>query len=724
MTSGLWRPHSSRVTSQVCVVEKRTPVKEDRTRFKLSRLQAHSALHHLLIAALLAVCLALVLPGTSEAHAILLRSDPAKDAVLSVAPDQVRLWFSEALNPAFSTTAVVNEANQRVDRRDAFVSPNDATEMDVSLRPNLTPGVYVVVWRTDSADDGHVLTGSFLFTLARPDGTVPTLSGGTVLGQNALGGSNATGQDSGQLDGLALFNLLMITLVELGAVFWVGAQFWPIFVLLPSAEDHEELSASNQQAQQRFERRFSLPTLLLLLLANFGVLLGQALTVTGGNVANAFAPTLLVSLVTNGRFGTFWIMRVIVIVLALRLSLYQLQLYRSRRSLPRLVNTVLPWANLLLGLALFIAMTMSSHASAVAGSTGVLALVVDWLHLVAAALWVGGMLYIVTSYLPILRSSPIAERARSLVTVLPYYSPWALVGVGIMAVTGPLSATIELSSWEQLFATAYGRTLVVKVLLVGALLLTSAVHVLLLRPRLKKEVKKYAYAAQRLQAHQATPTPNPTALLVGQVHLPEERQAHEADRPMQEQPQSSEVTPESGFTARAIAQQVRLRERRLAKRSRQLTRVLSWEPLLGVAVLVCVGLLSVFGGTLSPITAVQQAGSPAGTAAPFHATAKTKDGKLTVTLSINPNRAGPNGFQASVADARTGAPVTNVGVSLYTTILDMDMGTDTVNLQPDGKGHFSATGDLVMGGHWQIRIQVRTPDNTLHEAIVKVTTSF
>ena len=352
----------------------------------MSRLQAHSALHHLLIAALLAVCLALVLPGTSEAHAILLRSDPAKDAVLSVAPDQVRLWFSEALNPAFSTTAVVNEANQRVDRRDAFVSPNDATEMDVSLRPNLTPGVYVVVWRTDSADDGHVLTGSFLFTLARPDGTVPTLSGGTVLGQNALGGSNATGQDSGQLDGLALFNLLMITLVELGAVFWVGAQFWPIFVLLPSAEDHEELSASNQQAQQRFERRFSLPTLLLLLLANFGVLLGQALTVTGGNVANAFAPTLLVSLVTNGRFGTFWIMRVIVIVLALRLSLYQLQLYRSRRSLPRLVNTVLPWANLLLGLALFIAMTMSSHASAVAGSTGVLALVVDWLHLVAAAL--------------------------------------------------------------------------------------------------------------------------------------------------------------------------------------------------------------------------------------------------------------------------------------------------------------------------------------------------
>src|SRR5260221_13229103 len=260
----------------------------------------------------------------------------------------------------------------------------------------------------------------------------------------------------------------MITLVELAAVFWVGAESWPIFVLLPSTEDQEELSELNRQVQERFERRFSLPTLLLLLLANFGVLLGQALTVTGGNVANAFAPSLLASLVTSGRFGTFWVMRVIVIVLALRLSLYQLRLYRSRRSLPRLINTVLPWANLLLGLALFIAMTMSSHASAVTGNTGVIALVVDWLHLVAAALWVGGMFYIATSYLPVLRGSPVAERARSLVTVLPYYSPWALAGVGIMAVGGPRTAPVQRNSRGKLCATAFSGALVVNKHLVQA----------------------------------------------------------------------------------------------------------------------------------------------------------------------------------------------------------------------------------------------------------------
>lgn len=71
---------------------------------------------------------------------------------------------------------------------------------------------------------------------------------------------------------------------------------------------------------------------------------------------------------------------------------------------------------------------------------------------------------------------------------------------------------------------------------------------------------------------------------------------------------------------------------------------------------------------------------------------------FTVTLTVNPNRAGSNGFTVSVAATSTGRLITNVSVTLYTSSLDMDMGVDTVNLQPDGKGHFSANGDLTMGG--------------------------
>jgi methionine-rich copper-binding protein CopC len=64
------------------------------------------------------------------------------------------MWFSEDLNPAFSTAVVVNATNHRVDKQDAHVSPADSKEMDVSLNPNLPPAVYVVIYRTDSAADG------------------------------------------------------------------------------------------------------------------------------------------------------------------------------------------------------------------------------------------------------------------------------------------------------------------------------------------------------------------------------------------------------------------------------------------------------------------------------------------------------------------------------------------------------------------------------------------
>ncbi len=53
----------------------------------------------------------------------------------------------------------------------------------------------------------------------------------------------------------------------------------------------------------------------------------------------------------------------------------------------------------------------------------------------------------------------------------------------------------------------------------------------------------------------------------------------------------------------------------------------------------------------------------------------------------------------------------------------VDMGTDTINLLPDGKGHFSANGDFSMAGKWQIRVQIRPPDGTLHESTVTLLTS-
>src|SRR5260370_39277908 len=97
---------------------------------------------HLLVAALLALGLLFLFPGKSEAHAILVRADPAPNAVLPVAPDQVRMWFSEAFNPALSTAVAGKEAHTPVDIGGAHASQNDATEIDVCLTPGLATRVH------------------------------------------------------------------------------------------------------------------------------------------------------------------------------------------------------------------------------------------------------------------------------------------------------------------------------------------------------------------------------------------------------------------------------------------------------------------------------------------------------------------------------------------------------------------------------------------------------
>src|SRR5262249_377980 len=111
-------------------------------------------------------------PGRSlipvaSAHATLGRSDPRANAQLQAPPSQVRLWFSENVNPGTSRIVVVDPTNRQVDGGDSHVNPGDSTEIDVSL-PLLSSGTYIVTYQTQSADDGHVSGGSYIFRILRP----------------------------------------------------------------------------------------------------------------------------------------------------------------------------------------------------------------------------------------------------------------------------------------------------------------------------------------------------------------------------------------------------------------------------------------------------------------------------------------------------------------------------------------------------------------------------
>jgi methionine-rich copper-binding protein CopC len=106
----------------------------------------------------------LALPRDADAHAMLTRASPRVGSTVAKAPDAVRLWFTEALEPSFSTVQVLDSAGTRIDRDDKHLDAKDHALMEISLPP-LKPGTYKVIWHALSVDT-HTTDGSFAFTIA------------------------------------------------------------------------------------------------------------------------------------------------------------------------------------------------------------------------------------------------------------------------------------------------------------------------------------------------------------------------------------------------------------------------------------------------------------------------------------------------------------------------------------------------------------------------------
>ena len=106
--------------------------------------------------------LLLLVTGKAVAHALLDHAEPRVGNKVATAPREVTLWFTQKLEPAFSSVTVTNAAGQRVDTGKTRVSGN---QMSVSLRPGGT-GTYRVTWRVLSVDT-HTTNGSFTFQVGQ-----------------------------------------------------------------------------------------------------------------------------------------------------------------------------------------------------------------------------------------------------------------------------------------------------------------------------------------------------------------------------------------------------------------------------------------------------------------------------------------------------------------------------------------------------------------------------
>ncbi|HLJ80033.1 MAG TPA: copper resistance protein CopC, partial [Ktedonobacterales bacterium] len=376
-------------------------------------------------------------------HALPVKYDPAQNAVLRTPPTQVRITFNELVNPDISKIVVVNPSNQEVDNRDSQVS-GDGYTMSVSL-PFLPAGTYVVFWQTHSEQDGHVAGGSYIFHIAGANGIVPPLSGPLPTGHNIGGAGLAS---TSVLNGPTLLGAIARWLALIPLTLLLGMLFW-MLVVQPRQPAPRGDFATDLTLRYRRVAQLALGVILA---ATILEIAAQALLLDGTPASLVSLP-LLKSILIESRFGRAILIRLVFTVLGL------LVLWLPSQWRPLLDR----WAEVIalsgFGLGLALAYEYSGHGGSADVWWGP---IIDFLHLVANGIWLGGIFTLAVVIVPVLRRRARREQRAYLMRSIPAFSVPALVAVAFVTVTGPLNATTRLTSVQQVWSTPYGLVLVLK----------------------------------------------------------------------------------------------------------------------------------------------------------------------------------------------------------------------------------------------------------------------
>ena len=337
-------------------------------------------------AALVLVLLTTVLPADVWAHATLVRSAPANGAILAEAPQEVLLWFDENISPRFSSAQILNFNSQPVALAGIHTAASDPKQLILRLR-ELPHGVYSVLAKTLSEADGHVSRSVLVFGV----GKKANLDTAVVVATEGVPPLPEVGLRWGNF-------ILLVALV--GAVAVVP------LVLLPAGAS---LSAAPAVATVlaiavRRVQVWACGCAGLAVLVGLGLLLWQAITLGATLPEGAGLPSVAWQILRQTRWGALWAVRqglllglmVSSMASAAPVSSCIAAALASRRW--HLAGSGGP----LLSVALLTVQALTGHAAAITPQTS-LAVLTDTLHLLAASLWIGGLLALGVGVWPLMR---------------------------------------------------------------------------------------------------------------------------------------------------------------------------------------------------------------------------------------------------------------------------------------------------------------------------------
>ena len=418
----------------------------------------------------------LTLVGWGWPHTELKESDPVADAVLDASPSAVTLIYTTEVQLALSTVTIRHaevdgwEAAAgdltylAEDRHDALVLP---------LSESLSSGRYVVAWTT-AGPDGHALSGEFGFGVelpaAEPDAEEPAADAAEVDVAAAPGDEAESGGEQEEAGdpgaGLDLVPMATRFLFYGGIVGLLGAVAFRLLVLGQGARTG--VSQAVNDAAARRVRNIAVFGLVALMASLPIRLWQQAEAFFPGDVAGN-----LFTVATGTTWGAGWWLQLgLVVLLAGGIGLARADAARS-----------VGWAVTTVGvLILPVVPVLSGHGWA--DSPRVLSAAATYLHVVAAGGWVGGLMCLLFAGLPALRQRGGGADTPGLAGMVGAFSRVAQIAVALLLVTGAIKVWIHIGAVSDLWTTAWGRSLLVKDVVVAGVLALGLYNWRVVRPAL------------------------------------------------------------------------------------------------------------------------------------------------------------------------------------------------------------------------------------------------
>lgn len=402
---------------------------------------------------LIIVLLAVAFPV--QAHGYIVRSIPSDRSTLERPPARLQYWFSEGLEPDYSGINLRNDRGEIL--ASGGVDENDDSLLSLTVPQDLGDGAYIVELRPAFASDGHVVGESRVFFVGEEIGDIV----GQVASDKAL-----------PLE--IIWKALLINTTYL----LFGTAMLYAFVLVPvwgNARYPQGL------LPPRLMRRLNIIMyggILFATYANVVGLMQQTMVFFGTDLDTVLSGNLWNVVRIGSRFGDVWNFRMLLLIIIL--ITHSAGIY-YRGKFPKFVRSF--WtANTYLLALLIGAQAVNSHA---AGSLILpwVAMLMHWLHAVAVAFWVGGILALVLILPVALQPYEGEARWQALNPLMSRFSRYMVAMVIIVITSGIYSASNWFFSAND-FLTSYGSALAYKSLMIVLLLFAGLVHHVALRPHL------------------------------------------------------------------------------------------------------------------------------------------------------------------------------------------------------------------------------------------------